>query len=402
MSCMSASRVRHAARRVAAAFFAVVMGDDASSEGWPAESAAEWLGGECGGKVLAPELQEILLKGYEDNEWTKDELPMDGTNVKDAQEIWEAALLGSAHAHGTVRVKPIYKVSLGQWIAAQCSSTEDDGTSSKPSSKAEKDDLAAQGMKRPIELKRLELSAFLGRTVSESETAKGSYRGMPQSMEGGKLAVKFQHPTLDTRIKMCRESGTLNVLDAHYTNLAAEMTDCGEPETERQSTRVLQFWSLTQRNMMGEVEATLNYIDEFRTYYRGRGFPVLYDSEIGQRAMWAATRKGHGKPTANPLSIMSALGSSVGSGSGASSLVSLGSDHMSSVSQRGPGSSEIKNLSEKMESLSDIVTILAEKVGQIKIKTFDVNELTCPVCGEKGHRARDCPEKLKNKKKPGE
>lgn len=141
-------------------------------------------------------------------------------------------------------MKPLFKVTLGQWIAAQCTSGEDDGTSSKPSSKAEKDDLAAQGMKRPIELKRLELAAFLGRTVSESETAKGSYRGMPQSMEGGKLAVKFQHPTLDTRIKLCRESGTLNVLGAHYTNLAAEMTDCGEAETERQSTRVLQFWSL--------------------------------------------------------------------------------------------------------------------------------------------------------------
>jgi hypothetical protein len=211
--------------RVAAAFFAVVMADDASSDGWSAEAAAEWLGGECGGKVLAAELQEILLKGFEDNEWTKDELPTDGTNVKDAQEMWEAALAGSAHAHGTVRVKPLFKVTLGQWIAAQCISGEDDGTSSKPSSKAEKDDLAAQGMKRPIELKRLELAAFLGRTVRESETAKGSYRGMPQPMEGGKLAVKFQHPTLDTRIKMCRESGTLSVLDAHYTNLAAEMTD---------------------------------------------------------------------------------------------------------------------------------------------------------------------------------
>ena len=176
------------------------MADDASSEGWPAESAAEWLGGECGGKVLAPELQEILLKGYEDNEWTKDELPMDGTNVKDAQEIWEAALLGSAHAHGTVRVKPIYKVSLGQWIAAQCSSTEDDGTSSKPSSKAEKDDKVGAELKTKERLAkqkaaRQEVTAkrIAAQAVAKEKSEKAA--DAPVTLKKGKVLKRFTHKT---------------------------------------------------------------------------------------------------------------------------------------------------------------------------------------------------------------
>ena len=350
--------------------------------------AEEWLGGVHEGKELPSTLQELLLDGFDKGQWTESIIPdMDETvQVEDVMELWAAAHEGSADS---ARAKPraVDKVMLKQWLKAQYAEDVDEASSRTEPSNQEKEDLAVQGMLKPRDLRRLELATLLGRAVNDSETDGGTYRGVPQSMAAGKLALKYKYETINTALEECIASDSLATLDRHYTTLAAELADSGMPGDAHQATRTLQFWSTTQRNMMNDVRATVAYIRDFRTFYRGRGIPVLYDTEIGMRALFGQGRA----QQCHPPSFSGTRSGT--SSSGASSLYP--SD---SVSQIGGGASVAQ--AEQMEKLMEMMSGLNARVGELATKVANTGggaDRPCPVCGQLGHRASQCPQKLAEK-----
>ena len=364
-------------------------------------AAEAWLGGERGEpqKRLAAPIIAALVAGYDAGHWTEDDVPnMDGPVPKSTSKLWMSVLVASA-AEAKVTLNDVQRQRFENWIEISGPADGDVTSTSKSPSKRELEDLAEQSMSGTRELLHLELALFLGRASPESGIKGGSYGCTANEMEGAKLAFKQKRDTIETVITACRGESSLRKLDAFFGQLSTDLTKSEDPSIRNLSNRVLQMWQSVNRNLMSRVMAVLMYVEEYRVTYRGRGIPVIYDYEIGSRAMWShasggATLSGTGVdlseialPTGR-RSAASDAASSIGSGSG-SSLDSAQSTVIRGVQEK--QSEMTKQMSDMMRGIQS----LTEAVKSIKREDGEsyYRDAKCKICGKTGHIARLCPDK---------
>ena len=385
------TKLGHARRSRVGVHSVAVFAGAMSSSVVDESAAVAWLGGERGSpkRGLPPKLQELLLAGFKSGHWTEDEM-YDGTSgdAKQAREVWMAIAADVA----AEQKKPLLSanlVRLGQWLDALFIHAKDE-TSYVPSA-AEKKDLDAQDMGEGIELRRLELGMHVGRAPNTAGTDGGVYRGVPNSMAESKLAFKQNHETLDKVVARCRQEGALTLLDRFLTNLASDLSASDVPSDKIQSARVLMWWSEAKRNLSGATAAILTYVDEYRATYRGRGLPVEYDTTIGQRAMniGMAVPFGSGGFEARTTGG----GSSTTSGS----QLSFPSQSASELAQSAAAAEQMKEVTSALRSMQSSISSLSSKVERMEGWKSDAH-ITCSKCSQVGHRAKNCPDKRKNKK----
>ena len=364
-------------------------------------AVASLLGGERGvpKRALDTRMAEILIEGAKASVWTMDELTSllsSKGNCKDDTELWLSYFTDSVSsavpraAGEKERVSD--RVRLKQWITS-IYGTAEDGTISTPAAvtEREKSDLVAQGLSKTIELRHFELALYTGRVGSNAGVKGGEYKGRPNMMDEGKLAVKHNFPTIDTAFKACKESGNLLALDRFFATLTADLSQQDDDCFGRMATRVLQWWSEAQRNLaMVGAMAVLFYVEEYRTFYVGRGIPKLYDGEIGQRALLSAMPM-MGAPPKVPMGGLGGGGGSSGASSisPSDSASKSGNTDLSPVlDQMGEMLTAVKSMQGSLGSMNGRLIALERAGGGSPKKD---GEFACYKCGSPEHKASDCP-----------
>ena len=236
--------------------------------------------------ALSKPLQEILLAGFDAGHWTDADIPSKEASYKVASKLWPSILKDSAK-EASKDISESNAVRFLSWIEANFTDMEDEATSKHIPSKRMQDDMDAQGITGARCLLHLELAHFLGRASPDSAIRGGSYGGVANEMDGAKLAIKQRRPTIENALQMSRDRASLRPLDTFYGQLSMDLSKSEDAEIKALASRVLQFWQAAQRNLMSRVGPVIQYIEDYRADYRGRGLPVIYDPEIGNRAMWA-------------------------------------------------------------------------------------------------------------------
>ena len=377
------------------------------------DAAVKWLAGGIGDPPveLPKKIQTILIAGYDAGHWTEADMPSTGTQAAASSKLWRAILTDSA-AEANEQVTAGNAVRFDNWLLGRLESDVDDVTSSTyVPSQRELDDLKAQGMTGLREILHLELAGFLGRSSPESGIKGGTYGCTANEMDGAKLAFKQKRDTIETVIANCRAAGSLRLLDRFYGQLSTDLTRNEDPSIRNLSTRFLQFWQAANRNLMSNTEAVLMYVEEYRTDYRGRGMPVIYDSEIGGRAMWQGavpsslhshSLGGFGaKGGGGTLDASSSGGSSISAFSSASHESSQRSFMEAQAAMQARQEAMASQIMELIKGVNSLTgTVASIKSGKDKEYYKDA---TCNICGQKGHIAKDCPDKDKGgKKKDGD
>jgi hypothetical protein len=373
--------------------------------------ARDWLGGEVGEppKGLTDKLRKILLRGFQEGKWTLDEVPgEDEVDTKDLEELWKAILVDSAALDGSVKLGAADEVRFRQWLRGHLDlkdGSEDGGASNVAVSEKERQDLDAQGMSDPRIMRHVDLGMLLGRVGSKEGIRNGRYRGIPNQMDDAKLAFKQRHSTIRDVLAECKRTKSTARMERFITTLAADMVESGDPEIEKQAARVLQWWQAICRNLMGRWQAILAYIEEYLDFYRGRGLPVIYDAVIGQRAMFSEELE----PQALSTLGMKTGGSSTASGSSSGQSSIAPSDSVSQLGGSRPNREvldvveaqalQMKELMDSLRGVRDTVGDLSRRMSSIQ---GDDSQMKCLKCGEKGHRAANCPTKRKNQEKTEE
>ena len=375
--------------------------------------AAAWLAAGHGepAKLLNAKTQGILLDGFKAGDWTKDDVMQDETSKDDAKTLWGAILKDCAKNQKT-DIGQADIIRLNQWIdAMQLGGTEDEPVDVSSTSKkyipsaAEQKDLDAQGMKEPLELRKLELSIFLGRAVSIPMIKNGVYKEVPNPMDGARLAFKQNMATIVDVLKECRKAESVNPLDNFIQALADDLAASDSESDRMQSARVHAWWNRTQRNLMHVPGAILQYVEDYRVRYRGRGLVEDYDQVLGQRAWHEASAAGMHGAAASTKSLASlpkgALGSTGGSTVAGSTISSaLGSSASGSSGNETAMIEQMKELMTTVRGLSSNLNSLTSKVHNLSSDKNDAT-ITCSKCHEKGHRSANCPHKKKGDDKEG-
>ena len=248
---------------------------------------------------------------------------------------------------------------------------------------------------------------FLGRASPDSAIRGGSYGGVANEMDGAKLAIKQRRPTIENALQMSRDRASLRPLDTFYGQLSMDLSKSEDAEIKALASRVLQFWQAAQRNLMSRVGPVIQYIEDYRTDYRGRGLPVIYDPEIGNRAMWAESTGIGGSGFIGGGTPLSELGGALSGARDKGDAASVSGSSMSSqalsmagtlkeVQSAQAAQRERQDLFEKqMAELMEGVKAIQRSVGQIQSDKNFYRDATCNICKKKGHIAKDCTEKKK-------
>jgi uncharacterized membrane protein YgcG len=151
-------------------------------------------------------------------------------------------------------------------------------------------DMDAQGALFPRFLLWLELAMYLGRHVAEKELVGGQHAAPAQMMDGGKQAKKVGIETLDLVVVRARMDGSLAPLEVHYSRTMAHWSSCGHPFAALAAGLLMDWWQTVKRTNNNDPRAVLEYVTEYRSFYVGRGLPVMHDARI-QASVTANTVK---------------------------------------------------------------------------------------------------------------
>ena len=242
-----------------------------------------------GGVQLAEKTQGVLMAGYDGEVWNDEDVPEDGGEGydKDARETWTAILKDSEEAAdvklGSTGALKFHRYMAARYPVNEKEEEKDVGVmpAKYVASAEEKEDMRLQGMTDPTDLRHLELVKYLGRPGGESEITNGEYRAPPQTMTGCSKAVKWKVRTIDIVMEEARRTNSSMPIEQFYANAASLCMARGTARYTNIATLLLQVWQKTSRNIKSEA-ARLAYFTEFSTQMSGRGFPTLFDLEIGQ------------------------------------------------------------------------------------------------------------------------
>ena len=127
---------------------------------------------------------------------------------------------------------------------------------------------------------------------------------------------------------------------------------------QRLSSAINVWWMETRRTLK-EPRAIIEYVNEYRNFYMGRGLPVRYDPRIGQSAIGAIAAGG----SKDDFAAMRA------------------------------------QIAELVETNKSLTTRMSNMSGEIKALRGDGKERECWNCGSKDHLGANCPEPIDEEKK---
>ena len=342
--------------------------------------AEEWLGAEVGGVKLAEKTQGVLMSGFDEEVWDAEDVPQDGGEGydKESRETWSAILKDSEEA-ADVKLGNTGALKFHRHMAARYPVKEQKDEDGKDvpakymASAEEREDMRLQGMSDPADLRHLELVKYLGRPGGESEVSGGEYRAPPQTMTGCAKAVKWKVRTFDVVMEEARKTQSSLPLEQFYANAASLCMARGTPRYTNIATLLLQVWQKTSRNIKTE-DARLTYFSEFMSQMSGRGFPTLFDLEIGQMVQGM----GANNPTSQP-----AIAGAKGLAADAAEMGQITSAKLDTFMD------ECRTHNRGMQSKVDSLT---SRMSQIESTVRDrfSGKRKCFRCGSEDHAIADC------------
>ena len=337
------------------------------------DDANEWLGAEVEegpGRALVcpPAVKALLILAFKDDAWTEDDTLDDDCKPADI-DTWVAILKDASETHKTA-VKSADIVRFKRWLSGHKVKDEDVDDVFSPSKQC-LDDCAAQGAPTYRDLLFLDQSVYLGRPAGKSELVGAEYATPPGRSQGGTEARKGKLNTFDAELERCIDRGSAAGLDAFVLNLATLLSKHDHPFANGAAARINQWWmSLTQVMAKHRPDVKLAYIREYRTVYRGRGLPALYDGEIFARACGPEDAE---RATKEPQG-----------------------DHYNALA------AQMAELMKAQAGLAATVGTVAARLGALQSSLdggpIRPSKLKCHYCGEEGHLKRDCP-KLETERK---
>ena len=235
--------------------------------------------------------------------------------------------------------------------------------------------MEAQGMLTHLDMRMFELGKHLGRTVTAAEVVGGEYRAPPQSMAGGKTAAKFHLRTFQLALTEAREQQSLAPLQSHISRYTGQLSDTGGRMETVFATRLLRVWQKAQDNLK-YTGPIITYMEEMSRVYVGRGFPLLYDTEIGQAASITAARPPPGQ---------------VAGGTG---QPDTSNDKQAAILVA------LEEMSNHNKSLTARVQSLADRVANLGPQSHGGNR-KCFRCGSTEHSVAECDKPKEWKKDDG-
>lgn len=360
------------------------------------------LSEERGGVKLPASVVKHLVKYYLETAELSDvkEFRMDHL-VKDVNEAWmdqKGESLPSMHADTAAAW------ALGKWPAAAKTTV----VSPRPAVEA-----GAPASEKPAALEDEDMALFGSSGPTARETAQLKADKQAQGLSGVEIAVlalalelgsippagdvigQFRYGSEPRLFKLAKDQrkagmatlGTIiadddfdRLMSTHLTGLIREYSARGEVT---QASLITSWWSETQA-VAPTAKMKAEYVSEYMKRYGGRGLPT-------------------------PVDILIATRVSSGLGSGAASAESLKETKDSAKAAR----AEIKELRSEFKSevqglkaeVNRLRQLLNNQVssGAGAGKGGDLKNTICYKCGQKGHRAKDCPNSAKDEdKKAGE
>ena len=343
---------------------------------WGDDDAEEWLEGVHGVGALecsCPDpIKELLLQGWKDGEWTQDDVQDQTTGFVASRdlEVWEAIIDECIKTKPpTPPIKKPDRKRFEKWLKAI--GTTGDGTTSYVPSAACLKDMADQGAKSVRDILFTEVSLHTGRPAGATDLVGAEYKVPASVSSGGRLAVKTKSETFDSALERSEKQGNMATLETFIQELCHQLSNCDDPFGERASSNITQWWGRGTRTMKAfGVKAQLMYFREFRGMYKGRGFPVFYDSEIVTRAMG--------------MSGEGAIPGSSGADKKDASKDEAKLDKL--IAATSEMNSTVGSLSNEVKSIRGEVNLIKKQVG------MDGNLPRCNYCKQLGHIKDNCPE----------
>ena len=378
-----------------------------------------WLGAAVtikGKEEELPERVQLALKrGFQDDLWTEDDVPEEGTTLDEADMLVRLVLFGAAHEDSCKILKEecykTDKIRFARWFrAGYGDEVMLDATFSPVTVTPEFTlDLAAQGMTSPGDLFGLELALAVGRPVAAEETLGAAYGRPASSMAGAKDAAKAQKHTggckmLDTLLSEARKSGDKTPVIRHFQDLSYRLSDSTiMPYNAKAAVRILTFVNKACSNIRDDL-AWIIYMQDVRTKFMGRGLPMkgLFDVELAMSAKEQSVelqKKGLA-PGCRPLP----LAELVYGGGGATDVSSMcsGLGPSASVAPSGLADAVAGAVTIALRPLQEGFVLLCTRVEGLELGgaggALNPAARKCWHCGSTSHIGADC-EKEKKKRK---
>ena len=389
------------------------------------EALAETRGG---GRKCPPAIAELLKLGVDD--WSPSDMPVEVTSQKDVETLMDVWVLvfeqiGQAKKGIDEIDKLVTKAEMGLfrlWVTAAVdvpvpdakdvdvtdpapdkTETEEEKAKTEaelkekekkkpttPLSTTAMEDMRAQKAKKIGQLAYTNAALFLGTAPSRAELAGLGYGDYPTASEVIRKLSKGNaaNSTMPDAMKLCRASKSLVPLDAFMSQLCDALN--GAPDdydgyAPVAAVRIAQWFSKI-KDAADDDLSVVEYVDQYyRTRYKGRGLPVLEpDMALMVRARKLAQTAPGGvvpvqpKGGTLPNDELKAITEQL------SSLVETVREASSAI---GSIKGDITRLQSRCEGLNTKV----DRMSSANINP-DKN-MTCSKCGEKGHRAANCPNK---------
>lgn len=329
---------------------------------------------ECEGRpLLCPAtIQALLLQAFKDGAWTEDDTLDDECKQADI-DLWVAVVKDSADMLKKV-IQSADILRFKRWLWAHKSGDEDEDDVYSPSKQC-LEDCSNQGAPTYHDLLFLDQSVYLGRPAGKGELVGAEYATPPGRSQGGTEARKGKLNTFDAELERCIDRGSATGLDTFVLNLATLLSKHDHAFANGAAARINQWWmSLTQVMAKRRPEVKLSYIREYRTVYRGRGLPVLYDGEIFARACGPEDEES--APRAPKGDRYDAL------------------------------AIQMAELMSAQQGLAATVGTVASRLGTLQASLngggggggSGLGKMKCHYCGEEGHKKHECPKAEAEKK----
>ena len=375
---------------------------------------AEWLGGKFGrdgAKELRAEMVQNFTIGAAAKVWALDDVPppekegtLDGAEMARCIKFVSTILVDCHKARGSTDPPSAVEFArLEDWLTGRYSFVDVTmATASKAAAAATsaecQADLAAQGMTDLNTLLFVELSKELGRPVGASETEGGAYRSPPTIMKGATAAKKAapagSFRTYTSVIQSAKESGDLRELEEWIMRLAMKLQSHSHPYAATYAMRSQARWQNARMKLRHPL-AIIKYYAEAHVEEMGRGEPfgaeldaALSISALSEGMMAMATRPqplGSFSVPSSPGTMSSLDGSTLGGS--ASQTGSTTSSQLSAMS------SQLGEVIAGLKSLSDDGASLRKRMAKLEEDHNNIGK--CHLCGRKGHKKEDCPDKDK-------
>ena len=283
-------------------------------------------------------------------------------------------------------------------------------------------DMAAQKATSPGQIGYLNAALYLGYHPSRAECCDLEYGDSAiASKTIQKIAKLPGSMSVVETLAQCRSQQTSAPLETFFSRLVDSLTNVADDHADFApiaAGRVAQFLSRV-RNTAELDMAVVFYVEEYLLRaYRGRGLPTPMDHELLKRAEKTAKANGTGASTAAGGSAAAAKAAQSESLTAMAeqlkevtkAMQSLGKleGRLAQVEQKVGSqtsaleqklsaldsrmSSQTATFSNKLETLSGRIPPKDSGMTPEQIAARDKN-MTCTICGEKGHRATHCPNK---------